>query len=94
MSRKTDSKLLKWVVEQRDRVCMWGLFGEEPSPCRFGMDPHHIIKRSAGGKDVTDNIITLCRKHHDEAEGNLISAEQLRSVLSFVYGYEYGDKDE
>lgn len=30
------------------------------------LTPHHIIKRSQGGSDTEDNMITLCVKCHDE----------------------------
>ena len=30
------------------------------------IDPHHIIFRSQGGEDTMENLITLCRYHHDE----------------------------
>lgn len=29
---------------------------------------HHIRPLRAGGRDEPDNLITLCRKHHEEAE--------------------------
>ncbi len=44
--------------------------------CQFGLDPHHLIKRSQGGHDVKENVLTLCRKHHDMAEEHLISYEE------------------
>jgi hypothetical protein len=85
--RIVNSKVLKWVVEDRDRVCLYGLYnGDE---CRFGLDPHHIIKRSGLGDDVAENIITLCRKHHNMAEENKISQDELREILGFFYGYTY-----
>jgi predicted restriction endonuclease len=55
--------------------------------CQFGLDPHHIIKRSQGGHDVKENVVTLCRKHHDMAEENKISAKELYGVLNTLYGY-------
>ena len=55
--------------------------------CQFGLDPHHIIKRSQGGHDTKENVITLCRKHHDMAEENLISPEDLSDILESLYGY-------
>lgn len=32
--------------------------------------PHHILYRSRGGKDESDNLITLCRKCHDFVHAN------------------------
>ena len=35
----------------------------------IGSDVHHIIFRSQGGGDNDDNLITLCRNHHNQAHG-------------------------
>ena len=32
---------------------------------QWGADQHHIVYRSRGGKHTTDNLIHLCRTHHD-----------------------------
>ncbi len=29
-------------------------------------DPHHIRSRGAGGGDTPENLISLCRSHHNE----------------------------
>ena len=31
--------------------------------------PHHVIPRSEGGLPIFDNIVWLCKAHHDEVEG-------------------------
>jgi len=37
------------------------------SVCRkHPSDPHHIKTRGAGGGDILDNLMPLCRKHHVE----------------------------
>ena len=84
-------EILRWVVNERDRVCLYGLI--ENDPCRFGLDPHHITKRSEGGDDVPCNLITLCRKHHDMAEANRITRQKLREILTYIYGYQYGENN-
>jgi 5-methylcytosine-specific restriction endonuclease McrA len=33
--------------------------------CWGGVDPHHILPRSRLGPDHVDNLVTLCRAHHD-----------------------------
>jgi hypothetical protein len=34
--------------------------------CRKGpIDPHHVVPRSQGGADAYENIIFLCRFHHE-----------------------------
>jgi len=88
--RREDPVLLKWVVEERDRTCLYGMVHGD---CQFGLDPHHITKRSQGGNDTKENIITLCRKHHDMAEENLIKPFELARILNFLYGYEMGFED-
>lgn len=86
-SRVEDLDLLRWVVEKRDGVCLYGLFKRDG--CSGGLDPHHIVHRGAGGDDVEENIITLCRKHHNEAHAGKISKEELRAVLRRLYGYKW-----
>lgn len=34
--------------------------------CTGDIDPHHIKSRGAGGDDVEENLIPLCREHHTE----------------------------
>jgi hypothetical protein len=29
-------------------------------------DPHHITSRGAGGGDIEENLISLCRQHHTQ----------------------------
>lgn len=39
---------------------------------RSTLDPHHVIHRSAGGEHALNNLLTLCRKcHDDEHDGRL-----------------------
>jgi 5-methylcytosine-specific restriction endonuclease McrA len=92
LTKKRNSKVLKWVVEERDRMCMYGF--TQGDPCQFGLDPHHIIPRSQGGGDISTNIITLCRKHHDMAQRNEIKPDTLREILVEVYGEQYAKEKE
>jgi 5-methylcytosine-specific restriction endonuclease McrA len=34
------------------------------------LEVHHIVYASQGGKNVMDNLITLCTRHHAEAHSN------------------------
>jgi 5-methylcytosine-specific restriction endonuclease McrA len=36
--------------------------------CRGRLSVHHIVPLERGGTNRLDNLITLCRRHHDEAE--------------------------
>ena len=87
--RKANHTILDWVVSERDGACLAVFTGKPLPACWGGLDPHHIVPRSANGKDVPENIITLCRGHHDMAEANLLSKEELRQVLTTLYGYRY-----
>lgn len=87
--RKSDRKMLDYVLYERDGACMYGLFGKNKSPCFGGLDPHHIIPRSANGKDEPENLIALCRGHHDLAELNIITQEELKEILTYVNGYKF-----
>ncbi len=31
-------------------------------------DPHHLTSKGAGGDDKADNVMPLCRDHHNEVE--------------------------
>lgn len=35
---------------------------------RSAVDHHHVQKRSQGGDDTLDNVIALCREHHDRTD--------------------------
>ena len=45
--------------------------------CWGRLDPHHILRRSQGGQDSPDNLVTLCRAHHDWVHGNPESSRNL-----------------
>jgi len=49
----------------------------EGSLCRGPIDPHHVVKKSQGGGDH-DNLVPLCRGHHDEVETTPKSVYLLR----------------
>jgi hypothetical protein len=71
----------------RDGVCLYGL--HEREDCSGGLDPHHIKTRGSGGGDTLENGITLCRRHHNLAQSNVIPSSKLRAILSEYYGYHY-----
>ena len=49
-------------VLARDMGCRGA--GIIPIACFGRIDPHHIKRRSQGGLDTLDNLISLCRGHH------------------------------
>ena len=77
--RKVDPSVYQKVME-RDGCCLWGMLHQDGCAGRLHM--HHITFRSRGGDDSMENIITLCRKHHDQAHRHQISPEELTEVLA------------
>lgn len=58
-------------------------FGEQDFiPCRYcgarAVDIHHLVFKSHGGKDTPENLIALCREHHDKAHREPEFNEQLK----------------
>lgn len=47
------------------------------------LEVHHItpVKEEWGSRFDTDNLITLCREHHEAAEAGRISRERLKDCL-------------
>ena len=52
---------------------------------------HHIIFRSHGGKNSKENLITLCKHHHDVVHSN---EREWRTRLLELQRSIYGDIDE
>ena len=49
----------------RSLPCLVLTRGKNPTPCKWGIDPHHYPSKACGGKDRGDTT-PLCRKHHVE----------------------------
>jgi hypothetical protein len=50
---------LNWVKNPEIWQCVAAGSGE----CFGPLDPHHVVSRGAGGGD--EQVVTLCRRHHD-----------------------------
>jgi hypothetical protein len=52
--------------------------------CRFAViiEVHHILAKKHGGKDVLENLITLCPNHHTMADRGLIAKEKLQKMVA------------
>ena len=86
--RIKDRKAIEYVLHKRDGCCMIGL----GRPGKYGacmgvLDPHHIVNKGAGGDDTKENLVTLCRQHHDLAQNKRISRAELQAILRQYYGY-------
>lgn len=79
--------VVRWVSNERDGICLVGLYTHQA--CSGGLDPHHIDSKGSGGGDVPQNLITLCREHHNQAQEHKISKDELREILTAYFGYEY-----
>lgn len=62
LSREVQSELF-WRSDGRCEVVLVGL-----RCIRRAQDPHHVQKRSQGGSDTADNLIAMCRDHHDRTD--------------------------
>lgn len=39
------------------------------------LDPHHVVFKSAGGRDIPSNLLTMCRHCHDSVHGGRLKIE-------------------
>jgi len=88
------------VANWRERV---KLRREKLGPCRtcgatWDLELHHLVKRSAGGGDVADNLVSLCRNCHHLYihKRDPIMAHVLLANLSdaeYAYMIERGGED-
>lgn len=63
---KREWRALHQIVAERD--------GKHCRNCKTerGLDLHHVIFRSLGGKDVAENLILLCQRCHQDVHGHLL----------------------
>ena len=62
-----------FVLARDSHRCQAGRRG-----CSEKLHVHHIIWRSRGGSDVPDNLLTLCKKHHDELHDGKFTLKVLK----------------
>lgn len=74
------------TARDRDGTCIYGLLFR--TGCVGMLSPHHITSFGSDPRmDVLENLITLCKKHHDQAEAHTIPAITLQGILYHFYGY-------
>ncbi len=84
--RGISRSLRKRVLKRDDYMCAY---------CRCGarvsgnpLHPHHVLYKSEGGKNLIENLITLCAKHH-----NMVHSSKRRwqpVLLAYVARIESG----
>jgi 5-methylcytosine-specific restriction endonuclease McrA len=47
-----------------------------------GLDPHHVVFKSAGGLDKPSNLLTLCRWCHDSIHGGRLRVEVINVFVN------------
>jgi len=62
LSREVQSEVA-WRSDGRCEVVLVGL-----RCIRRAQDYHHVQKRSQGGPDTADNVLSICRDHHDRTD--------------------------
>lgn len=83
---------LKRIVDPKAILAAWT---RDSGRCLVCGEPvrqssvHHIKTRGAGGHDVVENLVTLCRPHHDEAHHGRWAMKELFKMLADRYGYCY-----
>lgn len=50
--------------------------------CWGRIDPHHVLRRSQGGADHVDNLVSLCRAHHSAVHEQVARAKSLGLLRS------------
>lgn len=82
--RKEDPKILEMVRNQRCCAC-----GAWPS------DAHHVTTAGARGGDTGDNVMPLCRHHHQEwhapFKGPSYMVDNYPGVGEWLYAHERTD---
>jgi 5-methylcytosine-specific restriction endonuclease McrA len=51
---------------------------------RNGIDPHHIIPRGRGGKDLLENLICICRTCHNAFHDGRLKIELIDGEVKFT----------
>jgi 5-methylcytosine-specific restriction endonuclease McrA len=69
--KATREKTKDWIAVRRI------VLARDKHRCRacsqgHGLDVHHVIARSLGGGDVSENLIALCRHCHSSVHGHVL----------------------
>ena len=57
------------------------------------LECHHYVEKSRGGMGIKENLVMLCKTHHDQIhKGNVIVKNQVTNYLAKLYP-SFSDKD-
>lgn len=62
----------------RDRLLPLYDFHCAICPSEIELDAHHIVPQRKGGKSSNDNLILLCKTHHDLIRLGTVNIEELK----------------
>ena len=69
----------------RDIGCRWPTF--EPANYHEGpLEMCHIVQSSQGGPDTLENVVMLCKRHHDILD-NRVAKGRRAAILDVVRGF-------
>ena len=98
IKKSTDANIFrrtyKWkekskYIKQRDnylcQICLINKYNTEYRYSYKELEVHHIIpiEEDYSKKLDNNNLITLCRYHHEMAEKGLISREELKEIIAY-----------
>jgi len=79
VSGRKQRKVYEKVAERDSGLCR--ICGQP------AVDVHHIVFRSHGGKDSEQNLICLCRTHHEQAHSDeKVWRAKLLEMNETIYG--------
>lgn len=72
------------VLERDKHMCRVCLYDEEYISVHDRLDIHHIepLHKAWRKRKTLSNLITLCKRHHYEADNGHISEEHLKKIIS------------
>ena len=96
MKYRSSKRAMALAITEETRQKVWCRDAGRCVYCRRPGNPEaHFIPRSQGGLGIPENILTLCRKHHDMFDhGTREQRELMRQRFREYLKYFYPDWDE
>lgn len=74
------------AVVRRDQDCR--AKGVIPGVCQGRHDPHHVWRKGQGGPDHKDNLVLLCRFHHNWVHNHVAMSVDFGFLSKAAHGME------